>query len=401
MAMYRYRGRNRNGVLVNGKLKSDSEKDARVKLKQKGVNVMEIKHLDSWLYKDVTLFQKVTTNDLVIFLRQFSTLLHAGLSLVDSIELLAKQTSNKLLKEGLVSVSEDIRTGSTFSDAAEKQRHVFPPLFTNMLKAGEAGGNIEEILDRLAVYYEKQHATKQKVISAVSYPAVVGVVAVGVVIFLLAFVVPTFADMFASFGSDLPWITAFVLTIGDVLQSYAWLLLLVVVLSGVGVALMARDKRYKYYLDYGLLKLPIFGSLLQKAAIARMSRTLSSLFSSSVPVLHATSIVERVVGNEVLARVIRDSRNSLEKGESMADPMERHWIFPPLVTQMVVVGEKTGSLDSMLGKVADFYEAEVDQATERLKTAIEPLLIVGLAVVVGVIVAAIAIPMFEIFDTIG
>ncbi|WP_026690517.1 type II secretion system F family protein [Alteribacter aurantiacus] len=401
MAMYRYRGRNRNGVLVNGKLKSESEKDARIKLKEKGVNVMELKALDSWLYKDVSLFQRVTTKDLVIFLRQFSTLLHAGLSLVDSIEILAKQTSNKLLKEGLSTVSEDIRTGASFSEATEKQRHVFPPLFTNMIKAGEAGGNIEEILDRLAVYYEKQHATKQKVISAISYPAVVGVVAFGVVVFLLAFVVPTFADMFSSFGSELPWITAFVLTLGETMQQFWWLLMLLVLGMGVGIAVMAKDKRYKYYLDYALLKMPIFGGLLQKAAIARMSRTLSSLFSSSVPVLQATSIVERVVGNEVLAKVIRDSRNSLEKGESMAEPMEKHWIFPPLVTQMVVVGEKTGSLDSMLGKVADFYEVEVDQATERLKTAIEPLLIVGLAVVVGVIVAAIAIPMFEIFDTIG
>ncbi|TMW71596.1 type II secretion system F family protein [Alteribacter natronophilus] len=400
MAIYRYRGRNRNGVLVNGKLKSDSEKQAREKLREKNINVVDLKHLDSWLYKDVTLFQRVKTKDFLIFLRQFSTLLHAGLSLVESIEILAEQTSNKLLAEGLKATAEDIRKGATFSEAAEKQRHVFPSLFTNMIKAGEAGGNIEEILDRLALYYEKQHQTKQKVISAVSYPAVVGFVAAGVVMFLLAFVVPMFADMFAGFGGELPWLTAMVLAAGEWMQRSGWILIVFAAVAALAVVLMSRDKKYKYYLDYALLKLPIFGSLLQKAAIARMSRTLASLFSSSVPVLHATSIVERVVGNEVLAKVIRDSRQALEKGESMAEPMEKHWIFPPLVTQMVVVGEKTGALDSMLSKVADFYEAEVDQATERLKTAIEPILIVSLAVVVGVIVAAIAIPMFEIFDTI-
>ncbi|UCZ52098.1 type II secretion system F family protein [Bacillus shivajii] len=401
MPMYQYRGRSREGNEKTGKIKANTEREAREALKRKGIAIFELNHLDSLLYKEITLFQRIKSKELVVFLRQFSTLLKAGISLVNSIQLLAEQSTNKLLKQTLLEVEEEIREGVSFSEAAEKHRKVFPPLFTNMVKAGEAGGNMDEVLERLADYYEKQHRTKQKVISAISYPTVVGIVSIGVVIFLLSVVVPTFAGMFTSFGADLPPLTAFVLSAGNFMQRFFWLFFLINGLVAGGIWYAKQNKKYKYYLDYALIKLPIFGPVLQKAAIARMSRTWSSLFETSVPVLQATSIVEKVVGNEVLAKVIRDARKSLERGESIASPMEEHWFFPPLVTQMVVVGEKTGSLDQMLGKIADFYEAEVDEATERLKTMLEPILIVVLAAVVGVIVAAIAIPMFEIFDTIG
>ena len=402
MAYYQYEARSKQGELVSGKIKADSKLQAERKLTdEKGVHVLSLSQMEGILYQDIELFSRVSSKDMVIFLRQMTTLLTAGISLVDSVRLLGEQTPNKALRSALVEVEEDLRQGISMSQSTEKHRKVFAPLVVNMIRAGEAGGNLDEIFERLAVYYEKQNRIKQKVISALAYPATLGVIAIGVVMFLLAVVVPSFADMFAGFDSELPWITNFVLSAGDWMQSWAWVILLLAVAAVMGIRAARKNDDMRYYLDLIMLKMPIVGGILQKSALARMSRTLSSLFTSSVPVLQATSIVERVVGNEVLASVIRDIRSSLEKGESMAGPMETHWMFPPLVVQMVVVGERTGSLDQMLDRVALFYEEEVDQAAERLKSLMEPMLIAVLAVVVGVIVASIAIPMFEIFDTIG
>ncbi|SDN58883.1 type II secretion system F family protein [Alkalicoccus daliensis] len=400
MPFYQYYGRDGGGVPVQGKIKGATETDIRAKLERKQIYPKEINLLEGWLYQDIKLFQKARPKDLVLFLRQMATLLQAGISLVESIQLLADQMQNKIWKDTLRTMEEDIRGGTPFSAAAEKHRHMFPALMTNMIKAGEAAGDLDEVMDRLAFYYEKQYRLRQKVISSVSYPIILSVVAFAVVIFLLAVVVPTFVDMFASFGSDLPWITNLVLQTGMIVTELYWLVFPLIILIAAAAGAVKKNPQAKYYLDYALLRLPVLGSVLQKAALARMSRTWSSLFASSVPVLHATSIVERVVGNEVLARVIRDSRQSLERGESLTTPMKSHWIFPPLVTQMVNVGEKTGTLDQMFGKIADFYEQEVDQATDQMKSLLEPALIVLMSVVVGIIVAAIAIPMFEVFEVI-
>ncbi|KHF40950.1 type II secretion system F family protein [Halalkalibacter okhensis] len=402
MAVYKYQGRNKKGERITGKVKADSEREAKQLIREKGTAVTHMEELNSVLYKDLSFGTKrIKSQDFVIYLRQFSTLLQAGISVVDATSILAEQTASKALKAGLADIEEDLRAGNPFSEAAEKQRKLFPPLFINMMRAGELGGNLDEILDRLASYYEKQHRTKQKVMSALSYPIAVGLVAIIVVIFLLSFVVPTFADMFAGFGADLPFITVLVLQAGNIASAYWWgfLLLLVGLYLFWRVIKEQKDKRYAF--DFALLRLPLFGKLFQKAALARLTRTLSSLFASSVPILQALAITERIVGNEVIAKVIRDCRQSIEKGESIAAPMETHWAFPPLVTQMIAVGEKTGSLDQMLDKVADFYEAEVEASTDQIKSLIEPLMIVLLAGVVGIIVAAIAIPMFEIFDSIG
>ncbi|MBB5174397.1 type II secretion system F family protein [Texcoconibacillus texcoconensis] len=401
MPTFYYEGRNRYGKRVKGKQKAQSEQDARDLLKENKVIVMQLKELDSWLYKEVNVARSVKAKDFIVYLRQFSTLLKAGVTIVDANDILAEQTESKALKRVLRDVSEELRAGNRLSEAAEKHPRVFPTMFTNMMRAGEAGGNLDEILERLADDYEKQFETRQKMISAVSYPAVVAAVALVIVSFLLTFVVPSFTSMFADFDSELPWITTFVLTLGEGMQRFWWLMLLVVVGVGVGLFYARRSERGRWYFDYWLLKIPIVGPLVQRAILARMARTFSALLASSVPILQATMIVERIVQNEIIASVIREIRASLEKGDSMTVPMEKHWIFPSLVTQMVRVGEKSGVLDEMLAKVADFYEAEVDHATDRMKTMLEPLLIVVLSVVVGVIVASIAIPMFEIFDSVG
>jgi type IV pilus assembly protein PilC len=402
MAFYQYTGRNRKGQAVKGKVKAGSEQEARFQLREEGIAVTAVSELTSILYKDIAIgSKKIKPQDFVIYLRQFSTLLHAGISVVDATNILAEQTSSKTLKAALRNIEEDLRAGNPFSDAAEKNRKLFPAIFINMVRAGELGGNLDEILERLANYFEKQHKTRQKVKSAMSYPIVVGAVAVVIVVFLLSFVVPIFADMFTSFNAELPLITQFVLEFGTFFSRFWWLVFILSIASLFGWRFLYERAESRYHIDYVLLKMPIFGKLLQKAALARMTRTLSSLFACSVPILQAVAIVERITGNEVISKVIRESRLSLEKGESLAAPMEKHWVFPPLVSQMISVGEKTGALDTMLDKVADFYEAEVEAATDQIKSLIEPIMIVILAGVVGIIVAAIAIPMFEIFDSIG
>lgn len=273
--------------------------------------------------------------------------------------------------------------------------------FINMLKAGEVGGNMDETLDRLAIHYEKHHRIRSQVRSALAYPIVVGFLAIIIVSFLLVTVVPTFVHMFADLNAELPTITQFVMNVSQFMKNYWWFLLSI---SGGIICLLlylGQNKRTKFLLDYYLLKVPLFGKLLQKSVLARMTRSLSSLFSSSVPILQALSIVENIVGNEVIARVIKESRYSLERGNSLTDPMLNHWAIPPLITQMVVIGEKTGALDEMLSKVADFYEQEVENSVNILKSFIEPLMILILACFVGTIVLAILVPMFDMLSKLG
>ncbi len=370
-----------------------------MKLRQKGVKVVEIQEVPATLWtKEITFGQKVKLQDFSLYLRQFATLLKAGVSVVDSTNILANQTDSKLLKKALLDVEEELRAGNPLSAATAKHPRVFPPMFVNMMRAGEAGGNMDETLERLADHFEKMHRTRQKMISALAYPVAVAIIALAVVIFLLIGVVPTFVQMFADFHAELPAITKFVLKASEVMQVYWWLVALALV--GVYVLFSALNKRKtsKYYIDYALLRLPIFGKLMQKAALARMTRTLSSLFSSSVPILQALSIVEKVIENEVIAKVVKEARDALERGQSLTEPMKNHWAFPPLVTQMIAIGEQTGALDAMLSKVADFYEAEVDVGTDRLKSLIEPLMIVLLAGIVGTIVTSIIVPMYDIFN---
>lgn len=400
MPRFKYQGRMKTGKKT-GTITADSKRDALLKLREQGVRVIEINELpETLLTMEISLGNRVKLQDFVIFLRQFSTLLKAGVTVVDSTRILANQTSSKTLKKTLLEVEEDLRSGIALSQAAAKHKKVFTPMFINMVYAGEAGGSLDDTLDRLATYYEKQHRTQQKVRSALTYPIFVGVMAIVVVIFMLVKIVPTFVSILNDYNAKLPAVTRFVLAMSGFLQQFWWLIILLAVGLYVLLVFMRQNKVSKYYLDYALLKIPVFGKLVQKSIIARMTRTLSSLFSSSVPILQALTIVEKIVENEVMTNVIRQSRDALERGQSMTDPMRRHWVFPPLVTQMIAIGEETGALDGMLAKVADFYEAEVEAATDQMKALIEPFMIVLLAGVVGTIVASIMIPMFEIYNNI-
>ncbi|MFK9091292.1 type II secretion system F family protein [Bacillus salipaludis] len=398
MARFKYAGRDRKGKR-QGTVNAGSKREAMMKLKEDGIRVIEMTEVpETLLTKDITLGNPVKLQHFVIYLRQFSTLIKAGVTVVDATSILADQTESKALKKALLDVEEELREGNPLSEAVAKHKKIFNQMFINLVKAGEVSGNLDETLERLAEHFEKQHFTRQKIISALSYPVVVGFIAIAVVIFLLVAVVPTFVTMFDDMGGELPAITKFVLATSGFMQSFWWLIVLALFAIVFIITYLNKNNQTKYYLDYFLLKMPIFGNLLQKAALARMMRTLSSLFSSSVPILQSMSIVEKVVENEVLAKIIRESRDSLEKGRSMTEPMQKHWAFPPLVTQMIAIGEETGALDAMLSKIAEFYEKEVETGTDRLKSLIEPIMIVVLAGLVGTIVTSIMVPMFSMFD---
>jgi len=398
MARFKYEGRDRTGKR-QGTVTAASKREAMVKLKEDGIRVIEMNEVpETLMTMEITLGNPVKLQHFVIYLRQFATLLKAGVTIVEATGILAFQTESKGLKKALLDVEQELREGNPFSEAISKHKKIFSPMFINMVKAGEVSGNMDETLESLAVDFEKQHYTKQKIVSALTYPLVIGILAICAVIFLLVSVVPTFVNMFADIGAELPAITKFVLASSEFMQSFWWLIALIIIFIILLFMSIKKNKQTKYYLDYVLLKMPIFGKVMQKAALARMMRTLSTLFSSSVPILQAMSIVEKVVENEVISKVIRESRDSLEKGRSMTEPMTSHWAFPPLVTQMISIGEGTGALDAMLSKIAEFYEKEVEQVTDRLKSLIEPIMIVLLAGVVGVIVLSIMMPMFSMFD---
>lgn len=401
MTTFKYIGRSKKGEQAKGTVEAESKSAAIKKIKEMGISPREITESNSILHMDLNFGASVKMEHFVIFCRQFATLIRAGVSIVESVHILAKQTESKMLKKSLFAIEEDLRAGVAFSTAASKFPKVFPTLFINMMKAGEVTGNMDETLERLASSYEKTFKLKKKIQSAMMYPIVLIILILFVGVFMLLWLVPQFTQNFASFGAELPTITVIVLKFSDALKVYWWIFLLVIIaVIALFVFLFKNNKQFHYWVYYVLLKMPVFGAVLQKSAIARMTRTLSSLFSSSVPILNALTIVEKISGNPIIEEVIRDSKKSLETGSSLAEPLEKSWVFPPLVTQMVSIGEKTGSLDYMLEKIAEFYEDDVDRTVDSLKSLIEPLMILLLAGIVGFIVAAIMMPMFSLYDQI-
>lgn len=400
MTIYRYVGRTKNGELTKGKIDATTKKAAIAKLREQGINPRELNESSSILDKELNFGgTKVKNQDFVIYCRQFATLVRAGVSIVDGTNILSRQTRSKPLKKALEQVEEDIRTGISFSEATRKHPKVFPELFVNMMASAELSGNIDTTLDKLATTFEKQYNLKKKIQSTMTYPLILLVLTIAVAIFMMVFIVPTFTESFESMGAELPTVTIITIKISDWLRNFWWVVLGILVIAIVlFYFLYKNNKEFHYTMNYMLLKFPIFGPLLQKSVIARMVSTLSSLFSSAVPILQSLTIVEKVVGNPVISKVVREARDSLEKGSSLSEPLAKSWLFPPLVTSMVSIGESTGSLEYMLEKVAEFYEAEVERNVDTLKSLVEPIMILFLAVIVGGIVAAIFLPMFSLYE---
>lgn len=399
MAIYKYVGRTRQGKMKKGTVEAINKANAVVKLREMGISPREITEARGILYQEVTLGNPVKQQDFVIYCRQFATLIRSGISIVDATNILARQTESKMLAKVLSAVEERLRSGVAFSEAIAEHPKVFPAIFVNMVRAGEMTGNLDGTLDRLASYLEKQYNLKKKIQSTMAYPIVLLIVIIAVATFLMLTIVPNFESMFASLGSELPAITKFVLNVSNFLQQ-SWLILSFLVIAMVIIFqfLMRTNETFNYQVHVALLKMPVFGKLLQKSAIARMARTLSSMVSSSVPILQALTMVEKVVGNPVLGKVIIEARDHLEQGDCLSEPMKKSWLIPPLVSQMIAIGEETGQLDFMLAKIADFYEEEVDRTVDTLKSLIEPIMIIILAVIVGTIILAIMIPMFTYYQ---
>lgn len=400
MAVFAYKAKTEEGKVTRGKIEAISKKEALAELGMMDLIVFEVEPLNSFLNTEINLRSGLKPKDFIIFLRQFATLISAGILLVESLDLLAEQTTNPRLKAILEDLSTEVQEGSPLSVSMSKHPAVFPNLLIQMIQSAEVSGRLEEVLEQMANYYEKQYRNKQKVTTAMTYPIVVGVLALVITAFLLIFIVPIFGEMFASFGSELPAITQMVLGLSQWFQKY-WVLILVFLLATIFLLryLSQRDKM-AYSFDYLQLKIPIIGMFLQKTILARMTQTLSSLLNSSVPILQALDVTSQVVDNRVVEEVLLAAKKDVEQGESLAKPMEAHWFFPTLIIQMIKVGEASGSLDEMLKKASDIYEQEVEEASEKLQSLIEPLLIVFLSVIVGFIVLSIVIPMFGLFEQI-
>lgn len=400
MPQFIYEAVTANGKKVKGIHRTVSKTAAIQELREKGLIIRSVQEKKAGLMdREITLGRPVKLEHFVLFCRQFATLIRSGIQIDQSLEIMEEQTTSKNLKAALGDVTEKVRNGLQLSRAMSDHPKIFPEMFINMVASGESGGNLDEVLMRMADHYEKEHATIQKVKSAMTYPIIVLVLAVCVVIFLLLKIVPTFANMFEEQGVELPFVTRAIMFASDFVVHFWWLMLLVVVGIVFGLRLLAGTEEGKLALDKFKFRMPVFGSVFLKAAVARMSRTLASLYNSGVPVLQSIDITAKVVGNRVLGQVLADSRSSLSEGKQLSEPFEQSGLFPKLVISMLRVGEETGQIDHMLLKVAEFYENDVDQTVDRLKAILEPLMLLVVAGVVGFIVLAVMTPMFTIYET--
>jgi len=400
MPVYEYTARNpANGQIMKGQLDVPSKDDVVKHLKQQKMMMVNIREQPKQI--SFSLKRKgVATRDIVIFTRQFATMINAGLPLVQSLDILAKQTENPALSEVTRQVVYDVESGHTLADAFSKHPKAFTDLYVNMVAAGEAGGILDTILLRLATFLEKNDALVRKVKGAMVYPGVIFTVAAVAVAVLLIFVIPTFQAMFASVNLELPLPTRIVIGASQLLINYWWVILLVIGLSVFGIRKYYATDDGKKRIDQMLLNAPVLGDLLRKSAVSRFTRTLGTLISSGVSILDGLEITAKTAGNRVIHDAVMASRNSIAGGETIAAPLEKSKVFPPMVISMIAVGEQTGGLDEMLSKIADFYDDEVDVAVGALLSLMEPIMIVVLGVIVGGMVVAMYLPIFDMVNAV-
>lgn len=396
---FQYVAKHITGERVKGKIDAENKEAALQELERDKLYVIDIQETSVW-NKDITFSKRVNNKDFIMFLRQYATLIHAGIPISDSTKTMAKQTDNRTLNSALTDIDKQLDRGEPLSKAVSRHPKLFPSLLVNMIKAGEASGKLDEILNEMADYFEKEYRNKQRIISAMMYPSIVGIITLFLSVFLLVFIVPQFVGMFHSLGENIPPFTQFILNLSEIVGSFWWVLLFLFVGLYAVYRLLIKNELIAFRMDKLQMKMPFLGNIIHKGALVRFMTTLSTLVNSSVPILQAVEITEEVVGNRVLKNVLKKVRNSLEVGESMTAPMKSHWAFPALVIQMIQIGEKTGTLDQMLMKAASFYEEEVEHLSTRIKSLIEPLMIIILTVIVGSIIAAVVIPMFSLFENI-
>lgn len=398
-----YRARDLTGRLVRGQLEAESEARAVALLREQNYVVVDLQAAPAGAkigFGHAVLRERpVGARSLAVFCRQLATLIEAGVPLLSALVTLGEQTEDRVLRRAVAGVAEHLRGGRGLAEALRFYPRVFPPLMTNMVEAGEVGGVLDRVLERLALHFEKEHALASKIKSAVTYPAVVISVAVLTLLVMVTFVLPAFTDMLYALDVPMPLPTRLVIALSEGLRMY-WYLLPVVV-AGLFVALRVAytSPRGRKHWDRLVLRLPIFGKLVHKTIIARFCRTLGTLLRGGVPILRALDVVRAVAGNTLVVQAVEEAAVNVRAGASLAEPMARSGVFPPLVTQMITVGEETGALDTMLERVAAFYESEVETLVARLASLIEPVLIVGLGAIVGFIVIAILLPYFQMLGS--
>jgi type IV pilus assembly protein PilC len=401
--VYIWEGRSRKGVIEKGEMEASNEASVRSQLRRQQILATKIQAKPKDVLKGLSFLQRkrVREKEIVVFTRQFATMIDAGLPLVQCLEILSSQQDNKYFKEILIKVKGDVEAGSTFADALRKQPAVFNDLFCNLVAAGEAGGILDTILDRLAKYIEKTMNLKRKVKGAMVYPGAVLAVALLVIGSLLVFVIPVFQKMFADMGGTLPAFTQMVINLSEIMRNYWWAFAICAVGGYVGFRGYYRTDPGRAKVDDYLLKIPVFGSLIKKVAIAKFTRTLSTMLSSGVPILEGLEIVARTSGNKTIEKAILRTRASIGEGKTVAEPLGTSGIFPPMVVQMISVGESTGQLDTMLSRIADFYDEEVDTAVAALTSLLEPILMVFLGTAIGALVIAMYLPIFRMASVLG
>lgn len=401
MPVFIWKGRTATGAVQTGELVADSQQDVFAALRARKIIPTSVRPKPKEMSLPFLRSGRLGTRDLAIFTRQFATMINAGLPLMQCLEIQTQQTDKAGFKRVLREIMDDVEGGATLAEALRKQKGTFTTLYVNMVEAGESGGALDVILVRLANYLEKAAALARKIRGAMIYPAMIIFVAIIAVTVILIVVIPVFSKLFAEFGAELPLATRIVIGISDILRKYFWVFIILV--GGLIFALRAIYQRDagKLAIDRMLLRLPVMGDLVRKTAIARFSRTLSTLLSSGVPILDALDTTARTAGNKVVENAVRAARLSISEGETIAGPLSREQVFPPMVVQMISIGEATGGLDDMLAKIADFYDAEVDAAVENLTAALEPIIMVFLGVVIGGIVIAMYLPIFKIATIVG
>lgn len=397
--VFAWSGKTSKGTIQSGEITANSKEEVIAQLRRRNIMPTTVTQ------KAKRLFSlpggKPKDKDIVVFTRQFATMIDAGLPLVQALEILSKQTENKSLAAAITEIKASVEGGSTYADALKKHPRMFSDLYANMVAAGEAGGILDTILNRLAQYIEKAMKLKRKVKGALVYPSVIVTVAIGVVWIILVKVVPTFAKMFSQFGGTLPLPTRIIINVSHFLAGIGGLLVLAGIIGLiVGIILFRRTEQGKRVIDTILLKLPVIGGLIRKVAVAKFTRTLGTLVGSGVPILDGLDITAKTAGNKVVESAVLFVRQAVTEGKTLAEPLAKSGVFPPMVTQMIGVGESTGAVDTMLNKIADFYDEEVDQAVSNLTALLEPVIMVFLGATIGYIVVSMYLPIFKLITLI-
>jgi len=396
MPIFLWEGQTAKGEVKKGEQEAPDDATLRGQLRRRGLRNIEIKKKPVDLFENIAFLQpKVKEKDVVIFARQFATMINAGLPIVQCLEMLGAQEPNKTFAKTIQKIKEDIEGGSTLSESLKKFPKIFDDLFVNLIAAGEAGGILDTILQRLSAYMEKAMKLKSRVKGAMTYPISVLVISFAVVTLLLLKVIPVFQKMFEGMGRALPAPTQFVVNASQFMQSYFIHMMGAIILLVVGFVRFYRTPNGRMIVDRLILKAPVFGPLMKKVAVAKFSRTLSTMMSSGVPIIEGLDIVSKTAGNKVIEESLQKTKRSISEGKTISEPLMETGIFPPMVVQMIAVGENTGALDSMLSKIADFYDEEVDAAVSAMTALLEPFMMVFLGVVVGGMIIAMYLPIFQ------